>query len=89
MPKYLGSSCCAVEPRLRQIIELHAEHDPKPNGSQKSALSWKKADETIFWLEMLQDCEIVPAKRLTELLAEAHELTALFTASRQTAKAAR
>ncbi len=47
----------------------------------------EEADETVFWLEMLQDCEIVPAKRLTELLAEAHELTALFTASRQTAKA--
>src|ERR1700741_4142239 len=45
----------------------------------------EEADETVFWLEMLQDCEIVPAKRLTELLAEARELTALFTASRQTA----
>jgi|SRR6478735_7536697 four helix bundle protein len=47
----------------------------------------EEADEAVFWLEMLSDCEIVPLAKLELLLAEAHELSALFTASRRTAKA--
>ena len=46
----------------------------------------EEADETVFWLEMLSDCDIVPAKKLVSLLAEAHELSALFTASQFTAR---
>ena len=46
----------------------------------------EEADETVFWLEMLADCEIVPLKLLKELLREAHELSAIFTASQRTAK---
>jgi four helix bundle protein len=49
----------------------------------------EEADETVFWLEMLVDCEIVPSERMGELLAEARELSALFTASQRTAKSAR
>jgi four helix bundle protein len=46
----------------------------------------EEADESVFWLEMLSDCEIVPHERLKELLAEAHELSALFTASQTTSR---
>jgi four helix bundle protein len=49
----------------------------------------EEADEAVFWLEMLADCEIVPGSRLQELMAEAHELSALFTASQRTAKTSR
>ena len=46
----------------------------------------EEADETVFWLEMLSDCGIVPLKKLESLLAEAHELSAIFTASQFTAR---
>ena len=46
----------------------------------------EEADETVFWLEMLSDCQIVPMKKLEALLAEAHELSALFTASQRTGR---
>ena len=46
----------------------------------------EEADETVFWLEMLSDCDIVPLKKLEPLLAEAHELSAIFTASQYTAR---
>ena len=46
----------------------------------------EEADETIFWLEMLQDCGIVTEKKLAEILKESHELCAIFTAARRTAK---
>jgi four helix bundle protein len=46
----------------------------------------EEADEAVFWLEMLVDCEIVPEPKLSDLLKEAHELSALFTASQSTAR---
>ncbi len=48
----------------------------------------EEADESVFWLEMLVDCEIVKRERLRDLLAEAHELSAIFTASQHSARAA-
>src|SRR3954470_14894397 len=46
----------------------------------------EEADETVFWLEMLMDCEIVPAAKLQDILKEARELTAIFSASQHTAR---
>jgi len=46
----------------------------------------EEADETVFWLEMLQECGIVRPKKLELLLKEAHELSALFTASQKTSR---
>jgi len=46
----------------------------------------EEADESVFWLEMLLDCGILPAGRLEDLLCEARQLAAIFTASRRTAR---
>jgi four helix bundle protein len=46
----------------------------------------EEADESVFWLELLVESGIVPAARLNELLGEARELTAIFTASRETVR---
>jgi four helix bundle protein len=43
-------------------------------------------DESVLWLEMLIDLGILKKGRLDQLLSEARQLTAIFTASRQTAK---
>jgi len=39
----------------------------------------KEADETLYWLELMADENIVVAKRLESLLGEADELVAIFT----------
>ena len=46
----------------------------------------EEADEAVFWIELLGDCSIVKPERLHELLREANELVALFSASLRTAK---
>jgi four helix bundle protein len=46
----------------------------------------EEADESVFWLEMLIECEIVAAAKLQSLIKEGHELSAIFTASRHTAR---
>ena len=47
----------------------------------------EEADETIYWLELLGENGIMPQRGLAELLKEAHELTAIFTAARETSRA--
>jgi four helix bundle protein len=49
----------------------------------------EETDETVFWLEMLIEAEIVSQRRLSALLQEAHELLAIFGASQRTAKGGR
>jgi four helix bundle protein len=46
----------------------------------------EEADETVFWLELLVDADIVPKARMEKLLAETNELLAVFAASQRTAK---
>jgi len=54
----------------------------------KIGLVVEEADETVFWLEMLSDCDIVRSDRCREILMEARELSAIFTASQHTARRA-
>ena len=49
----------------------------------------EEADEAVLWLELLTDSGIVSLERTKDLLAEAEELAAIFTASQQTAKKAK
>jgi four helix bundle protein len=46
----------------------------------------EEIDETVFWLELLIETEIVVKTRLDALLIEANELLAIFAASQRTAK---
>jgi four helix bundle protein len=52
----------------------------------KIGLVLEEADETAFWIEFLTDAKIMQKERLEKLLNEALELTAIFSASRKTAK---
>ena len=46
----------------------------------------EEADESLFWLEMVVETNLMPAARVQDLIQEADELTAIFVASRKTAK---
>jgi len=46
----------------------------------------EEADETVFWLELLVETNIVRANKMDDLLREANELLAIFAASQRTAK---
>jgi four helix bundle protein len=43
----------------------------------------EEADETVYWLELLRDANLLSDGKLSELLREANELTAIFTAGRR------
>ncbi|HEY6307503.1 MAG TPA: four helix bundle protein [Candidatus Angelobacter sp.] len=52
----------------------------------KIGIVTEEADESVFWIELLADLGMLKKERLEALLNEARELTAIFNASRQTAK---
>ncbi len=51
----------------------------------KIGLVEEEADETALWLELLIESEIMSARKLSALLTEANELTAIMASSRKTA----
>ena len=46
----------------------------------------EEADETVFWLELLVEAEILPEDQVRDVLDEANQLLAIFAASRETAR---
>lgn len=46
----------------------------------------EEADESLYWLEILQESGFALGKELDKLIKESDELTAIFVASRKSAK---
>jgi four helix bundle protein len=46
----------------------------------------READETLYWLELIQDSEAIKATRLESLIKECGELLAIFVATIRTSK---
>jgi four helix bundle protein len=56
--------------------------------SSRLAVTEEEADETLYWLELLEESGLVKGERVKGLMTEANELVAIFVASRKTAKGA-
>jgi four helix bundle protein len=46
----------------------------------------EESDETLFWLEIIEEANLLKKEKLKEIINEADELTAIFTASGKTAR---
>ena len=53
----------------------------------KLSIALEEIDETAFWLEFLPDTRLSSSESVSPLLREADELSAIFMASRKTARA--
>ena len=49
-------------------------------------IALREADETLYWLELLADSEIVKPSRITDLTDECRQLVAILTATVKTTK---
>ncbi len=52
----------------------------------KITIVLEEADESGFWIELAERAELLPSKRLKDLLQEAEELTKIFNATRTSTK---
>ena len=46
----------------------------------------EEADETLFWLELMEESKLETGPKIRELSVEAGELVAIFAASQRTAR---
>lgn len=53
----------------------------KPTFIHKIGVVEEEADESVLWLELLEECKLGDETERTALLKEANELTAIFTAT--------
>jgi four helix bundle protein len=53
--------------------------------ASKLGIVAEEADENLYWLELIRDGNFMAEKNVGSLLAEADELTAIFTAGRRSA----
>jgi len=51
----------------------------------KISIVVEEVDESAFWLEFIIDENLIKKERISDILKEAEELTAIFIASRKTA----
>lgn len=52
----------------------------------KMGIGEEEADESLFWMELLVDAEIMSKEKLSDLMQEADELIAITVASIKTAR---
>jgi four helix bundle protein len=50
----------------------------------KLAIVEEEADETLYWLELLVEAELIPELRLKNLMSETDEIVAMIVASMKT-----
>jgi len=46
----------------------------------------EEMDETIYWISLIEECELIKPEKLSQLKVESNELLAIFVASLKTAK---
>ena len=61
----------------------------KPDFVSKMGTVEEEADETIYWMELLIDADIVKRTRIADLLDEADQILSIVVSSIKTAKAPR
>ena len=69
-----------------QIVRSGTSAKSSADFIAKMGIVEEEADETLFWLELLEESELVTAAKLTAIKQEANELIAITVASIKTAR---
>ena len=80
--KQLLRSATSVGANYRAACRARSQDD----FFSKITIVEEEADESVYWIELLIESGIVKKNLLEDLLKESNELTAIFTASGDTAK---
>jgi len=78
--KQLMRSATSITANYRAVCRARS----RAEFTAKIGIVVEEADETVFWLEMITDLNILSLEKTGELLKEANELLAIFSASKQT-----
>ena len=80
--KQLFRAACSVAANYRAVCRARSDSE----FYSKLSIVVEEADESVFWLEMIVDGNIMPKEKIAELLKEANEILSIVSASRKTGK---
>ena len=58
----------------------------KPDFINKLKIVEEETDETIYWLEILDECSLIMRDKISDLIKETHEILSIIVASINTTK---
>lgn len=79
----IGRSATSVAANYRAACRARS----KAEFVSKLGIAEEEADETLFWLEMIRDAEIISIDRLQRLVDEADQIVRIIVSSINTTKA--
>ena len=53
----------------------------------KLSIAFEEADESLFWIEVIEDLKLIPVEKLSAIIKEATELASILAAARKTSQA--
>jgi four helix bundle protein len=53
----------------------------------KLSIAFEESDESLFWLEVIVDVNLIPVEKMRTIIKEAEELASILAASRKSAQA--
>lgn len=80
--KQVARSATSVAANYRAALRAKSDAD----FINKITIVLEEADESDFWIELAERCEMLPPDRLAPLRTEAEELTRIFNATRSTTR---
>lgn len=80
--KQVARSATSVAANYRAALRAKSDAD----FINKITIVLEEADESDFWIELAERCDMLPPDRLAPLRTEAEELTKIFNATRSTTK---
>lgn len=79
----IDKSGTSVGANYRAALRAHSPRD----FINKVGVVLEESDESAYWMELIVEGKAIPENRVTSLLQEANELTAIFAATHITTKA--
>src|SRR4051812_10403827 len=89
LPNTIGGRAVANQ-LVRSATSIGANYRAACRGRSRAEFASKigtvaeEADESLYWLEVIDEGRLVPHQLIAALLKEADELTAMFTSARRT-----
>jgi four helix bundle protein len=89
LPKTIGGRVIANQP-IRSATSIATNYRSACRARSRAEFAAKlgtvaeEADEIVYWLELIRELELLGDAQFEPLLAEANELTAIFTSARRT-----
>jgi len=80
--RQVARSATSVAANYRAALRAKSDAD----FINKITIVLEEADESDFWIELAERCEMLPLDRLAPLRTEAEELAKIFNATRSTTK---